>query len=120
MSPDDLNEKLMWYNKSPPRQHSFTKKCERSNLILLLRKCGYAAFGKRNTRSKHAPASRERDVCRLMELFEKANLFPLDCAVKREFTPDFFWDLIDRNFEIGTQKEKDDEKVERSDTEEFG
>ena len=46
MSPYDLNKKLMLWNKRCPCLLSFTNKCARLNILLLMHKYGYAMFGK--------------------------------------------------------------------------
>ena len=101
-SQDAVNEALMYWNKGCPSQENFTTKCERSAHIVTERKCGYEAFGKRNSHSSTVNASSEHDMTKLYSLFKSTNIFPIEPNVERNMTENFFWDHVDRPQKVGS------------------
>ena len=73
ISLDELNEILNLWNKSCVGTPYFAKACERSKLIMLLRKCAYETYGKRESHS--VSCSDTLDISRIIDLFVRANIF---------------------------------------------
>ena len=112
ISLDALNELLNWWNKKCANPESFATVCERSGLIMLLRQCQFETYGRRKHRNNATQfASREKDITRLIELFVRADVFPANRGIKREMTNRFFWDYVSGKKGVGSETDKDKEKV---------
>lgn len=111
---DQLNEFLnLWFKSCVPNKN-FDAACSHMKGIMLLRKCSYETFGRRETRTSTVFASQEPSIEKLVQLFEKADLFPLNSSVERKMHPNFFWNLVDKPEKAGTEKDKENEEATRT------
>ena len=54
----------------------------------------------------------EKDVCTLVDLLEKGDLYPSDCSEKRKFKEDFWWNHVRPSKDkVGSAKAKMKEEV---------
>ena len=92
--------------------------CTRSRFLVALRKCGFGTFGKKDRKpGSRFLGSKEADVQRLVELYEKLDIFPQPNSIPRKLTPNFFWDVVSRPKNQNSEKNKKKESgtMSRSD-----
>jgi len=112
-TPDHVNEYVNLWNKSCVKTANFQERIRRSKNIMLMKKCGYAAFGKsKNVAS--SSTSQEESVEKLVRLFEKVNLFPVDPSVQRKWDDNFFWNSIEKPAAKGSQRDASKEEVAKT------
>jgi len=114
LSLDELNELLNYWNKGCVTAPNSKTVCEKSKFIMLLKKCAYGAFGKWYDRSSIAKTKQEESVEKMVELFQRANIFSLEVDVEQEMVSSFFWDFVSLPKNVGTKKDKDFENPELS------
>ena len=108
LSLDEMNELLNLWNKEMVTSPDFEKVCEHSSYVMFHRSCQLNCFGVGNRRSSRT--SNVGDVSRLIEFFERANIFPRNTDVKRTMHSNFFWKLVSRPKDIGSDLDKKKEE----------
>ena len=74
---------------------------------MALRKCGFETFGKRDSKAgSRFLGSKEADIQRLVELYEKLDIFPKPNATPRKLTHNYFWDVVPRPKTTHSEKNK--------------
>ena len=109
MSLDEVNELLNLWNKGIVTSPFFETVCEQSQYVMVSRSCSFDTFG--NDIHRRAPPSVENDILRLMNLFDKANIFPKRCEEKRELHEKFWWDIVRPRTNVGKKSARDKESV---------
>ena len=51
------------------------------------------------------------DIAKLVDLFERADLFPENCCKKRNFDENFWWSIVSPNAKVGTARDKLKESI---------
>ena len=92
MSMDEVNKLQMLWNKGCASSQKFQLVCDRLQCLMATKACAYETFATR-TRKNVIP-SFEKDVCTLVDLLEKGDLYPSDCSEKRKFEEDFWWNHV--------------------------
>lgn len=112
MSLDELNENVnLWFKKCLIAP-TFQQNIDRSKHIMTLMKCGYETFGK--STSRRTRANQSENVNKLIELFQRTNIFPMDDTTSRDFDENFFWCKVKIPKASGTDRDKKRESAETS------
>eukprot|EP00956_Cyclotella_meneghiniana_P018747 scaffold31518_cov56-Cyclotella_meneghiniana.AAC.3 len=75
-------------------------------------KCGYQTFGRAPNRSKRT--SQAENVDKLIALFKRSDIYPLDDTKSRDFDDNFFWRHVEIPKASGTNKDKNKESAKIS------
>lgn len=113
MSLDEVNELLnLWFKKCLIAP-TFQKNINHSKHIMTLMKCGYEVFGKKSRRSMRS--AQAENIEKLIKLFERTNIYPIDDNTSRDFDKNFFWQQVQIPKASGTNRDKDKESANISD-----
>lgn len=116
---DEMNERVNDWNKGIWTSSNFAKVCEYTRYVMITRACAFESFGQSPSRKRTVKPSHERDVILLLEIFEKGDIFPLQCTKKRVYHKDFWWNIVKPRANTGPQKDKQKETVIESSGVEF-
>ena len=92
MSIDEVNELQMLWNKGCTSSQKFQVACERSQCLIATKACAHETFAM-TTRKSVIPAF-EKDLCTLVDLLEKGDLYPCRYSEKRKFEEEFWRDQV--------------------------
>jgi hypothetical protein len=114
MSMDELNELVNLWIKGCHSTEDFSKICDRSRFLMVIRKCAFETFGvKKRHRGTSQKATQEEGIASALEFFRQAEIF-VDSNRSREMTNDFFWAFVKVQKATGTEKDAARENVEET------
>jgi hypothetical protein len=90
VSYDELNELLNLWNKGSVSSPNFATKCEMSKHVMALRKCSYETFGMKRRRPGMYGSSQVHANERMIDIFERAEIFQVYGDGARKIDPGFF------------------------------